>query len=171
MGKFITNDTPSPMYVGGRLIPPYDGRHFEDHEVPPEHRDAVAQVQVDVPSLDDDLRILLAGSVKAITEGLDGLTQEALERLRALEGDAQHPRKTLLQAIEAEVIRRADDQLQAEQAQLAAAALAEAQEQLQAAQAALHSLPADAPDAEREQATAALDEAIAKVDALTPAQD
>jgi signal transduction histidine kinase len=169
MGHYIENDTGSPKYVAGRLIPPFSGRHFEDEDLPPELRpQAVALVVDQGPSLDEQLVELLRGNVKAVTDALPGLTFEALERLASLESSDAGARKTLLQAIEAEKLRRADEQLNLEEQQRAAQALHDASDELLQAKVALINLPADST--ERAAAEARVQEAQAKVDALQPPQ-
>lgn len=167
--RYISNDTPNPMYVAGRLIPPFDGRHFHDHELPPEHAPAPAvAAAAATPSLDEQLREILKGTLKEIQPQLAGLTFEALERLAALDAASEQPRKTLQSLIDEEKLRRADETLRQEQEAERARALEEANELLQSAQAALAALPVTASDEERAAAQAAVDEAAARVDALTP---
>lgn len=164
--RYITNDTASPIYVAGRMIPPYDGRHFEDHELGLAKPEAPAPAAE--PSLDEQLQELRKGPLKELLPHLAGLTFEAIERLAEIEATAETPRKTLLQAIDAEKLRRADQQLQEEEAGKAAAALEAARAELLSAKVAQLNLPPDTTEAEREAAEAAVQEAQAKVDALTP---
>lgn len=168
--RYITNDTASPMYVAGRLIPPFDGRHFEDHELPPEHKPAAAAAAPEEPSLDEELKKLLAGTIKEISPQLEALTFEALDRLAMLEMqvNADAPRKGLLQAVDAEKLRRADEQLQKDQAEQAAKALEEARQALLQARVARLNQPPTATEAEIAAADAAVQEAEARVQALSP---
>lgn len=112
--KHIENNTPNTIYVGGRMIAPGEGRDIDERDLPPEHRDAPVVVEVAGPSLDDELAMLLKGPVKDVVATLGTLTHEALDRLAEIEGTYAHPRKTLLEAIGDEKIRRADEALQSD---------------------------------------------------------
>ena len=95
--------------------------------------------------------------------------QEALDRLALVEMqiNAEAPRKTLLQAIDAEKLRRADEQLQKDQAEKAAQALEEAHQQVLQARVALINLPPTTSEADRAAAAAAVEEAEARFKALS----
>lgn len=111
--KHITNEGLSPIYVGGKMIAPGEGRDIDERDLPPELRDAPAPVVEEAgPSLDDELGALLKESVKEIKDLLPTLTNEGLDRLAELERGHEHPRKTLLEAVADEAIRRADETLQ-----------------------------------------------------------
>lgn len=110
--KHISNDGPNTIYVGGKMIAPGEGRDIDERDLPPELRDAPVVEEAPEPSLDDELAALLKGSVKEVTATLPALTHEGLDRLAELERGHEHPRKTLLEAIADEVLRRADDALQ-----------------------------------------------------------
>lgn len=109
--KYIENTTGQVMYVGGKMIPPGEGREIDEAQLPAEHRDAPAAL-VEEPVLDGltdaDLLELLEGNVDQVTSALDGLDAEALIRLAALEAERSHPRVTIERAIEAERLKRAD---------------------------------------------------------------
>lgn len=106
--KYVENTGDSPMWVSGMLIAPGEGREVE---VPDE---APAPIEEAAPDLDAPLIDLLKGNVGVVKEGLGALSNETLERLAKLEGEAEHPRKTLLEAIADEAIRRADDKLKSD---------------------------------------------------------
>lgn len=112
--KHITNDGAEIIYVGGKMIPPGEGRDIEEALLPPEHRDAPTAQQDAPPSLDEMLAELLHKPVKELIDGLGGMTQEALERMETLEGESKKSRKTLLEAIAAEKMARADEAMQNE---------------------------------------------------------
>lgn len=112
--KHITNDGAEIIYVGGKMIPPGEGRDIEEALLPPEHRDAPVQEADKQPSLDELLAELLHKPVKELIDGLSGMTQEALERMETLEGESKKSRKTLLEAIAAEKMARADEAMQNE---------------------------------------------------------
>lgn len=109
--KHIHNPGPNTMFVGGKMIPPGEGRDIDESLLPAEHRDTAPAEAEKQPSLDELLADLLKKPVKELIDGLGGMTQEALERMEALEGEAKKPRASLLQAIAAEKVARADEAL------------------------------------------------------------
>jgi hypothetical protein len=160
MLKFIENTGNSPMYVGNTMIPPGEGKLVE---VPDQ---APRVVIVDAgPNPVELMAQLLEKPVTQILPALPGMTNEALDLAESQERAGKN-RKTLIEAIQAERIARANAKLQAEQDQAAADALAAATNALFSAKLALVNLPEDSP--ERPAAEALVDEAQAKVDALTP---
>lgn len=113
--QFFVNETAHTMFVGGRMLAPGEGRDVPLMFLPATHRPEPAPLLPPAePSLDDMLADLLGLSVKAVVVQLPELTHEALDRLEALERDALAPRKTLLEAVGAERIKRAADTFQAE---------------------------------------------------------
>jgi hypothetical protein len=113
--KYIENTGASPIFVGGKLIPPNDGRDIDVALLPPEHRDAPAPAGAqDAPSLADLVAQLQAKTVKVIAAELPQLTHEALDLLAEAESATGKPRAGVLAAIEAERLRRANERLQAE---------------------------------------------------------
>lgn len=110
--KHISNDTPNVMFVGGKMIPPGEGRDIDERDLPPEHREPAPEPEPEAPSLDDELGVLLnEGTVKELTGLLPSLTIESLDRLAELERAREHPRKTLLEALADEALRRANEAL------------------------------------------------------------
>ena len=110
--KHISNDTPNVMFVGGKMIPPGEGRDIDERDLPPEHREPAPQPEeAPVPGLDEELGVLLVNTVRTLKEMLPDLSHEALERLRELEAEHEHPRKTLLEAVADELLRRANEAL------------------------------------------------------------
>lgn len=122
--QFYVNETAHTQFVGGRMIPPGEGRDVPLMYLPATHRpDPVVVVPPDEPSLDDYLADMLTHSVKHVVALLPELTNEALDRLEALEREATAPavpRKTLLEAVGAERLKRAaatfQDELDAQHA-------------------------------------------------------
>lgn len=122
--QFYVNETAHTQFVGGRMIPPGEGRDVPLMFLPATHRpEPEAPVLHTEPSIDELLADLLRLGVKNIVVQLPGLTNEALDRLEALEREAQPPhvpRKTLLEAVGAERLKRAaetfQDELDAEHA-------------------------------------------------------
>ena len=116
---FVENPGPGVMFVAGRMVPPGEGRHIARSALVAE-----AAAPADAPPVDADapLRALLEGSVATITAQLSGLTQEALDRLAELEAEREHPRKTLVEALEAEKLKRAEEALEDQKAAAAEAA-------------------------------------------------
>lgn len=119
--KWIENPGKNTMFVGGKMIPAGEGRLIDEASLPPERRDAVARVSdaPEAPGLDDLVRALLKKSVRDVTAELPGLTQEALDRAQALESEDKTPRSTLLAAMSAEQLKRADERLFQERVDLA----------------------------------------------------
>jgi hypothetical protein len=162
--KYFENKGKSPMYVGNTMIPPGEGKMVEV----PTPRATVAPAAPQGPSLVELIAKLLGKALAQILPDLPGMTNEALDLAESQERAGKN-RKTLLEAIQAERIERANAKLQKEQDEAAAAALKAANDALMSAKLALANLPEDAP--ERTAAQAAVAEAQAKVDALTQAQD
>ena len=110
--KHISNDTPNTLFVGGKMIAPGEGRDIDELDLPAELREPAPEPEeAPVPGLDEELGNLLHESVKEITAQLGGLTHEALDRLAELERGREHPRKTLLEAVADELLRRANEAL------------------------------------------------------------
>ena len=107
--QFYVNETAHTQFVGGRMIPPGEGRDVPLMYLPATHRpEPVVVLAPEAPSLDALLADLLTLSVKNIVLQLPELTHEALDRLAELEAEAAVPRKTLLAAVSAEQLRRAE---------------------------------------------------------------
>lgn len=100
--KYVENTGDSPMWVGGVMIVPGEGREVEVAD------DAPAPAEE--PEVDPDaaLRELLAGNVAAVAAALEGLGADTLVRLRTLEAAADKPRKGVLDAINVAAIAVAD---------------------------------------------------------------
>lgn len=113
--KHIYNPGPNVQFVAGKMIPPGEGRDIDERDLPPELRDAPPEPAApEAPSLDDELQALRKGSVKEVAAALPALSHEALQRLQALEAEAEHPRKSLLAALADEALRRADEALESD---------------------------------------------------------
>ncbi len=164
---YIENKGPVAKFIGGKLLQPGEGREFDQVDVPAEHRPAAAPAEEEAPDTLQPLKELLEKSIKAITPDLPALSAEQLQQLRALE-EADQNRKGVLEAIAAEVLRRANEQIEAEEAERLQAALQSAREELAALQV-LDALGPLATAQQRTEAESAVAEAQAKVDALTPA--
>ena len=109
--KYIENDTDHVMYVGGKMIPPGEGREIDEAQLPAEHSDVPVPATEEPESdglTEADLLELLEGNVDQVTAALADLDAEALIRLAALEAERSHPRVTIERAIEAERLKRAD---------------------------------------------------------------
>jgi hypothetical protein len=113
--RHIENHTRNAIFVGGKLIPPGSGRDIDEALLPPERRGAPEQDGAPAePTMAELVQALQARSVKDITAELPALKQEALDMLREAEGASATPRTSLLAALDAERLRRANDQLQAD---------------------------------------------------------
>lgn len=159
MRTYIENPGPNTMFAGGQMIPPGEGRLVEVADEP-----AAELPEDNGPSLDDRVREILAGNVPSVLAELPTFSHEALERAAELEKDGGK-RKGVLNGIADEQISRADAKLQAEQE-------AQREEQLALAMTELR-LATEALDAEGDTdkhpaLQAAVDEAKARVEALTP---
>lgn len=122
--QFYVNETAHTQFVGGRMIPPGEGRDVPLMYLPATHRpEPVVVLAPEAPSLDALLADMMAHSVKHVVALLPELTNEAIDRLEALEREAiapAVPRKTLLEAVGAERLKRAaatfQDELDAQHA-------------------------------------------------------
>lgn len=165
MNKFFENKTNSPIYVAGVMIPPGEGVLVL---VPDEPLTAVATAAV--PTLAEQVALLLKDSVKAITASIANLNNDTLEMAAALEGAGEKPRTSLLAAIAQEQLSRANALLNGDPDEEArSAALLTAQNDLAAAQAALD---ASADTNDHPALEAAVAEARGRIDVLAgaPAQ-
>lgn len=126
--KHLFNPGPNVMFVAGMLIPPGEGRDVPAMYVPDERTEPEADTgapAVAAVSLEVELAELLKKPVKEIATAFATLSNEALVVLAALESEAEMGgRKTLLAAVAAEQLRRADEGFQAEADALAAQQLA-----------------------------------------------
>nr|WP_315242063.1 hypothetical protein [uncultured Albidiferax sp.] len=105
MQKIFTNDTNSPMYVSGQMIPPGEQMMLE---VPDE---AAPPADAPVPTLAELVALELKKPVAELVAGFSALSTDALDMLEALETQAKKPRTSLFTALADERIRRADAKL------------------------------------------------------------
>jgi hypothetical protein len=104
--KYQENTTNSPIWVSGVMIPPGEGREVEVADE--------AQVVEEAPAdedPDDALRELLAGNVASVKASLAGLSEATLQRLQAMEAEAEKPRKGVQEALADALIAIADEKL------------------------------------------------------------
>ena len=106
--KYVSNEGNSPMWVGGVMIAPGEGREVEVAD------DAPPPVDEPVEDLDAPLRDLLHGTVAGVTAALDGLSLETLQRLQVLEGEGAKPRKGVMEALADAQMKLADDKLKSD---------------------------------------------------------
>jgi hypothetical protein len=133
--QYIENTGRNVMFVGGKLIPPGEGRHIDVADTAPELSDArPAPVAAAGPTLAQLIADMLKGNVKSVAAHLPQLTGEALDLVVTIEGADGTPRKSLLDAVAAEQLKRANARLDADQAQAEFEALVQAayQQQLDA---------------------------------------
>lgn len=102
MKKIVSNDTNSPMYVNGQMVPPGESVVVT---VPDE---AAPAPEPAAPTLGEEVALLLKKPVKDLVPELPGLSDDALNMMDLLEGGDEKPRTTLLEAIGVERVRRAD---------------------------------------------------------------
>jgi hypothetical protein len=160
--RYIENTGRSPMYVGNTMIPPGEGKLVDVPDDTP-----AADPEPAGPNLAAQIAELLDLSVAKIVEQLPQLTHEALDLLETQEQGGK-TRKTLLEAVAEERLRRSAQQLEAEQAERRAEQLKDAEQALLQARVAQANLPPDAPEADRQAGETAVAEAQAAVDALKP---
>lgn len=113
----IKNHGKTDRYVGGKLITPGETRLVAAHLVPTNLRNEDGQpVKQGADSGTDDktqspedlaIAELRECKVSEITEALPNLSDEDLDRLYAAEEADEKPRKGVLEAIEAERLKRA----------------------------------------------------------------
>ena len=109
----VTNPTAMPIYVGSAMIPPGETRQFDENEVPLHLRPQKAPAPPPQPAKGPDpLEALAAKPARDVIAAVPGLKDEDLGRLKKLEEARMHedrpaPRKTVLEAIAAEVLTRA----------------------------------------------------------------
>lgn len=103
---YIENKGAMPMYVAGLMIAPGEGRHFEEWQVPPEHKPVAVEEVLELAP--DPLQAILLGAVAAVVIGLPLLSLEELDRLAALEAaEGGKNRKGVLEGIAEEKLARA----------------------------------------------------------------
>lgn len=106
--KYVSNDGNSPIWVGGVMIAPGEGREVEVADEAPA---LMEETQVDP---DAALHELLHGNVAAVTAALEGLSDETLKRLVVLEGEGAKPRKGVMEALADAQIKLADAKLKSD---------------------------------------------------------
>lgn len=115
--KYIENTGRNVMFVGGKLIPPGEGREVDELLLPPELLDSpVAVAAAADPSVAQLVAELLKGNVAAVKAELASLTGEALGLVEIIESGSETPRKGVLEALKAERLRRASEALDGAQA-------------------------------------------------------
>jgi len=101
----IENAGDSPLYVGGKMIPPGETMTFEEEELPAEHRPGTPAEPEQAPA--NPLADILALSIAKAVLGLPDLTDDELKELELLEMAGEN-RKGMLAEIMQETLRRAD---------------------------------------------------------------
>lgn len=93
------------VYKGGKLIQPGETREVPAHSVAP----VVEVFSSGIVSSDApvSLETLLASSLRDLEPLLPGLAPEQLQELKALENKRDAPRKSVIDALDAEIIKRA----------------------------------------------------------------
>lgn len=99
-----TNETRKFQHVGGVTIPPGETRDVDPSLLPDYQPEGKAP---EAPP-DDPIAELLKGNVKTISAELEALLDDELIHAAALEQDGQN-RKSLIEAMTAENLRRAND--------------------------------------------------------------
>lgn len=103
--RYIENPGATPLLVGGVFIPPGEGREVDEALLPSELQAPPEDFAETQPPLQPDLTLLVEAAellkhpLKDILPQLEGMDDEHLAALGALEGAAPTPRVTLTQAI------------------------------------------------------------------------
>lgn len=106
--RHVFNDTAAAIFVGGKMIPPGDGRDVDDAGLPPlEEGGDQKPNDPEKPDPDANLREILAGNVKGVIATLEGSSDETLDGLARLENEREQPRKGVLSAIAELQLQRA----------------------------------------------------------------
>ncbi len=113
----VPNNTGMPIYVGSTMIPAGESRDFEESEVPLHLRPAKPAPVAVAPAADPEaeakaaaqkaLEDLAANPAPEIIAAVPELASEQLTALEALEQGREKPRKTVLEAIAEEILKRA----------------------------------------------------------------
>lgn len=104
----ITNPGDSPVFVGGKMIPPGETRVFTEAELPPEYKAPAPVAAAQAAGPDEALLLILAATVAQVVAGLPDLSDEELARLALLEAEGKD-RKGVLEAITALQLERAEN--------------------------------------------------------------
>lgn len=102
----VKNNTEQMMHCGGYMIAPGETRIIPEQHVP-QHLRPVQAEKKPAPKADSNVLDLLDKGVKDIAAALPGLSDADLQRLRAAE-EAGKTRKTVMNAIDELVMKRAD---------------------------------------------------------------
>ena len=104
----VTNTTEHNMHVGGHVLRPGETMHVDAHLVPPGKGETSAPADT-APPLNHVQELQKAKGDIVIAE-LTALSLDDLHALEALEASASKPRKSVLEAITAEHLRRASEE-------------------------------------------------------------
>lgn len=159
MKQFFENKTNSPMYVSGTMVPPGEGMMVEVPGNPLQVTEAAP------PTLGEAIALMLKKSVAECVKGLSELSDDGLEMMLVLESGAEKPRSTLIAALTQEQMARANAKIEAEQAAQRAEQLATAMTDLRLA---TEALDAEGDTDKHPALQAAVDEAKARVETLSP---
>lgn len=121
MGRvFLFNETNEPKLMGGKLVPPGEGREVDEVNMPA-GEPAPTEASEDAGNDDDaraaelealrlrNLTDMLAHPLTQVLPGLPEHSDETLAELARLEAEHDTPRKTLLEAIAALQLKRAQE--------------------------------------------------------------
>jgi hypothetical protein len=100
----VTNNGKTNLHVGTAVIRPGETRMVDDHLVPPNLRPQATPAS-SLPV--DPVVTLIAGKAAEVIAALPALSDDDIAQVLALESGSQKSRTTVLQAIDAEKLRRA----------------------------------------------------------------
>ncbi len=160
----IENKGKEAIFISGKMLLPGDSREFDRRDVPAAYLQPEPKEEKPEPTLKDRLLLILAGNVASVIAALPELNDDELLQLGNLEGEGAR-RVSIGRAVDGLLMDRANAKLEAEQAAQRAEQLAQALTDLRTATEALDT----EGDTDKHPALqAAVDEAKARVEALTP---
>lgn len=106
--KVYTNNTDHNMHIGGKTILPGESREVDETQIP---GFGVSEGDPDPDMPSNPLEELLQGNIASVSAVLITLTADQLDELESLEGNAEKPRKGVLDAINARQLELAQLEL------------------------------------------------------------
>lgn len=104
----VHNPNKHPIWVGGQMVPPGETRHFEELDLPAAYRPKPPEPEPLPAAVTPEALVaeLLDKTAKDVIEALAGLDDAMLGQAETAE-KAGKARVTVLQAISAEILKRA----------------------------------------------------------------
>jgi len=115
----VVNSSAKPILINGEYIAPNGQGSFDKAVVPEAYYQYIQGGDSQKPEKADDsqdnnvvlseIEALQLKTVAEIESELDNLDIDALQQLQQLEDQSEHPRKGVLEAISAELLKRSDE--------------------------------------------------------------